>query len=463
MARAKLKQRDGGTVDPAVIDMFRQDFRGQIILPGDVDYEQARQIWNASIDKHPGMIARCLGTADIMRAVTFARENDLLVSVRGGGHNVAGRALCDDGLVIDLSLMKGIHVDLKQRTAWVQAGATLGDMDRETALYGLAVPSGVISRTGIAGLTLGGGVGWLVRKYGLSCDNLLACEVVTAEGELVTANDESHADLFWGLRGGGGNFGIVSAFLFRAHPVSTVLGGLILYPRAEATAVLRNYRNVVNAALEELTAYCALMSTPEGEPATGIVACYCGDPAEGEKVLAPLRNFGTPILDAIQPMPFTAMQTMLDGAFPDRSHNYWKSAFLKELTDDVIDILVAHGNRMASPHSSIVLEFYGGAMGRIASDATAFAQRQAEYNIGIMSQWLDAKGGEKHMRLARAAYDALQPFATGRYLPNFVSEENPDQIRAAFGNNYERLAALKAKYDPANFFSLNQNVKPGSI
>ncbi|HWT98726.1 MAG TPA: FAD-binding oxidoreductase [Terriglobales bacterium] len=461
MVRAKLKRRDGGVVDATLIDTFKQDFQGHVILPGDADYAQARQIWNASIDKYPGMIARCRGTMDIMRAVTFARENNLLVSVRGGGHNVAGRALCDDGLVIDLSLMNGVHVDPKHRTVWVQAGTTLGDMDRETALYGLAVPCGVISETGIAGLTLGGGVGWLVRKYGLSCDNLIGCEVVTAEGKLVTANEESHADLFWGLRGGGGNFGIVSSFLFRAHPVSTVLAGLIVYPRADAKAVLRNYRNVVSTAPEELTAYCALMSTPEGEPATAIIACYCGDLKEGEKVLAPLRNFGTPVQDAIQPMPFLAMQTMLDGAFPDRSHNYWKSAFLKELTDDVIDILIEHGNRMASPHSAIVLEYYAGAMGRVAPAATAFAQRQAEYNIGVMSQWLDAKEGQKHIELTRAAYDALQPFATGRYLPNFVSDESQDQIRAAFGSNYERLAALKAKYDPTNFFSLNQNVKPG--
>jgi len=459
MARVKLKQHDGGAVDPALIDTFRQDFQGQIILPDEADYEQARQIWNASIDRHPGMIARCLGTADIMQAVTFARENKLLVSVRGGGHNVAGRALCDDGVVIDLSLMKGVHVDPTQRTVWVQAGATLGDMDRETALYGLAVPCGVISRTGIAGLTLGGGVGWLVRKHGLSCDNIIACEVVTAEGELVTASEESHPDLFWGLRGGGGNFGIVSSFLFRAHPVTTVLGGPILYPRADAQAVLRHYRDFMATAPEELTVYAGLISTPEGQPATAIVACYCGDIATGEKVLAPLRKFGSPMADMIQPLPFTAMQRMFDASFPDRSHNYWKSAFLKELGNDVIDIAIDYANRMESPLSGLMLEFYGGAAGRVAPAATAFAQRQAEYNIGIMAQWLDSKESDKHIRLVRAAWDALQPYATGRYLPNFTSDESTDQVRAAFGSNYERLAAVKAKYDPANFFSLNQNVK----
>ncbi|HVJ41414.1 MAG TPA: FAD-binding oxidoreductase [Dongiaceae bacterium] len=460
MAARKLKQRDGTTVDTALIDAFKEGFHGRVILPGDADYDRAREIWNANIDRHPGMIAQCLGTADIIRAVTFARENSLVVAVRGGGHNVAGRGLCDDGIVIDLSLMKGVHVDPHRQTAWIQAGATLGDIDRETALYGLAVPCGVISRTGIAGLTLGGGVGWLVRKYGLSCDNLISCEVVTADGKLVTASEETHADLFWGLRGGGGNFGVVSSFLFRAHPVFMVLGGMILYPRDAAKAVLQKYRNFVRGAPEELTAYAALMSTPEGQPAIAIIACCCGDPAEGEKVLAPLRSFGAPLADLIQPLPFPAMQAMFDGAFPDRSHNYWKSAFLTELPEDVIDIIVEHANRMASPLSAIMVEFYGGAMGRIAPTATAFSQRQADYNIGVMSQWLDAGESDRHIRLARQAYDALQPFATGRYLSNFVSDENPDQVREAFGDNYARLRAVKTKYDPANLFSLNQNVKP---
>lgn len=460
MSARKLKQCDGTVVDTALIDTFKEGFHGRVILPGDGDYDRAREIWNANIDRHPGVIAQCLGTADIIRAVNFARENSLVVAVRGGGHNVAGRALCDDGIVIDLSLMKGVHVDPRQQTAWIQVGATLGDIDRETALYGLAVPCGVISRTGIAGLTLGGGVGWLVRKYGLSCDNLISCEVVTAEGKLVTASEETHADLFWGLRGGGGNFGVVSSFLFRAHPVSTVLGGMILYPRDAAKAVLQKYRSFVRSAPEELTAYAALMSTPEGQPAIAIIACYCGDPAEGEKVLAPLRSFGAPMADMIQPLPFSDMQAMFDGAFPDRSHNYWKSAFLTELPDDVIDIVVEHANRMASPLSAMMVEFYGGAMGRIAPTATAFSQRQADYNIGIMSQWLDAGEGDRHIRLAREAYDALQPFATGRYLSNFLSDEKPEQVRAAFGGNYARLSAVKAKYDPTNLFSLNQNVKP---
>jgi FAD/FMN-containing dehydrogenase len=395
-----------------------------------------------------------------VRAVTFARANDLLVAVRGGGHNVGGRALCDDGIVIDLSAMKGVFVDRLERTARVQAGATLGDVDRETHAYGLAVPAGVISRTGIAGLTLGGGVGWLVRKYGLTCDNLLSCEVVTAAGEVLTASAESNADLFWGLRGGGGNFGIVTSFLYRAYPVATVLGGLLIYPRDHARAVLHHYRDFMAKAPEELTAYAGLLFTPDGTPAVGVIACYCGDAAEGERVLKPLRSFGTPLLDAIQPMPFPAMQTLIDDAFPDGTYNYWKSTFVRKLSDEAIDLIIAHGNRMRSPLSSIVIEFYGGAAGRVAPGATAFAQRQAEYNVGIMAQWASPGEADTHIAWARGLSDALAPHSSGGYLLNFLSEESSDTIRAAFGSNYARLVELKNKYDPTNFFSLNQNVKP---
>src|ERR1700716_421262 len=282
MEAPRLKRRDGAAVDDALIKAFQSDFHGQVIQPGDAGYDTARRVWNASIDKHPGLIARCLGTADIAQAVKFARANDLLVAVRSGGHNVAGRALCDDGVVIDLSAMKGIFVDPQLRTLRVQAGATLGDVDRETHMHGLAVPTGVVSKTGIAGLTLGGGVGWLVRKYGLTCDNVLSCEVVTAEGEIVTANAEINAGLFWGLRGGGGNFGIVTSFLFQAHPVSTVLGGVIIHPRDHAAALFRYYRDFMASAPDELTAYAGLISTPEGKGAVAMMACCCGRLVQGE-------------------------------------------------------------------------------------------------------------------------------------------------------------------------------------
>ena len=460
MSNEKLKQRNGTPVDAALIDAFKEDFHGDVILPGDAAYDTARQIWNASIDKHPGLIARCSGTADIIRAVDFARANDLLVAVRGGGHNVAGRALCDDGIVIDLSPLKGVFVDPHLRTVLVQPGATLGDVDRETHLYGLAVPAGVVSQTGIAGLALGGGVGWLVRKYGLTCDNLLSCEVVTADGKLVTADAGTNADLFWALRGGGGNFGIVASFVFRAHPVSTVLGGLIIYPRADARAVLHHYRSFMVAAPEELTAYAGLITTPDGQPAVAVIACYCGDLAEGERVLKPLRSFGSPLVDAIQPMQFPVMQQMIDPSFPDRTHNYWKSTFLKKLNDEVIDLVIDHANRIDTPLGGIVIEFYGGAPGRIDQADTAFAQRQSEFNIGIMSQWIDPADSQKHISWTRDAWDALQPHSSGGYLLNFLSDDSPEAIRGAFGDNYGRLRDLKAKYDPTNFFSLNQNVRP---
>ena len=344
-----LKNTKGIAVGKDRIERFQAAFRGEVIQSADFAYENARKIWNASIDKHPGIIARCAGIADVMAAVNFARENGLLVAVRGGGHNVSGRALCDDGIVIDLSGMKGIHVNAKNRTATVQGGAILGDLDRETHVFGLAVPAGIMSKTGIAGLALGGGVGWLVRKYGLTCDNVLSFDIVTADGKPRLASSKENEDLFWALRGGGGNFGVVTSFEFHAHPVSTVLGGLIIYPRDRAAEVLRFYRDFTESAPEELTVYAALIHTPEGVPAVAVVACYCGDLTEGQKVLESLRSFSSPIADAIQPMAFPEMQTLLDGAFPDGNHNYWKSTFLRELSDDAIALLVEHANRATSP------------------------------------------------------------------------------------------------------------------
>lgn len=457
----QLKRRDGIPVDVAVVEAFREVFAGQMILPQDERYDAARQIWNASIDRHPGLIARCAGTADVVRAVRFARANDLLVAVRGGGHNVAGRALCDGGIVIDLSAMTGVFVDPKARTVRVRGGTTLGELDRETQLHGLAVPVGVVSPTGIGGLALGGGVGWLVRKHGLTCDNLLSCEVVTAEGEVITADAETHPDLFWGLRGGGGNFGIVTSFLFRAHPVATVLGGLVLYPREVAGEFLRHYREVMATAPEELTAYAGLISTPDGAPATAVVLCYSGDDLSvGARVVQPLRSFGTPLMDAVQPMPFLAMQSMLDGAFPDRAHNYWKSTFLAALSDEAIDLIVEHGNRAGSPLSGVVVECYGGAYSRVGATDTAYGQRQSVFNLGITAQWMDPADGDRHIAWARAAWEAMQPHSSGGGFLNFIDNEPADVIRAAFGPNYARLAEVKVKYDPDNFFSLNQNVPP---
>lgn len=460
MTNAELSSITNTRIDPVLVDAFAAKVAGTLVRPKDAGYDAARRIWNASIDRYPGLILRCLGTADVVEAVKFAVENHLLVAVRGGGHNVAGRALCDNGLVIDLSAMRGVTVDPQARIVRVQGGALLGDLDRETHLHGLAVPSGVVSKTGIAGLTLGGGVGWLVRKHGLSCDNVISFEVVTAKGEVLIASADEHPDLFWALRGGGGNFGVVTNFTFRATPLSTILGGLLVHPREKAGDVLRFYREFMAGAPEELTVYAGILTTPDGMPAVALICCWCGDLAEGENVLAPLRSYGPPLLDAVQPMPFPAMQRVLDGAFPDGSQNYWKASFVPALTDDVIDLLVEHGNRMRSPMSTIVVEFYGGAPGRVATRESAFVQRGAEFNIGMIAQWTDARETATHVAWVRNMYDAFEPHSNGMHLLNFQSEPAEEMVRTSFSANYERLAKVKRIYDPHNFFSLNQNIKP---
>jgi FAD binding domain len=378
----ELKNNKGMVVGHDRIERFQAAFRGEVIQPGDSGYETARKIWNASIDKHPGIIARCSGVADVVAAVNFARENDLLVAVRGGGHNVAGKALCDDGIVIDLSGMKGIHVDAKNRTARVQGGATLGDLDRETHVFGLAVPAGIISRTGIAGLALGGGVGWLVRKYGLTCDNILSFDIVTADGKPRVASANENEDLFWALRGGGGNFGVVTSFEFRAHPVSTVLGGMVMYPRDHAVEVLRFYRDFSQSAPEKLTAYVALLHTPDGIPAVAVIACYCGDVTEGEKVFKPLRSFGSPIADMIQPMPFPQMQTLLDAGFPQ--------------------VTIITGNRRSCVSSAMMRlsSLWSMRTGRHLHSAGWLSSTMVESRVGLVSPKLLLRNGKPNTMLA---------------------------------------------------------------
>lgn len=456
----QLINTSGLVVNHDSVALFKTAFRGEVITPEDAGYETARKIWNGNIDKYPGMIARCRGVADVVAAVNFAREHKLLVAIRGGGHNIGGRALCDGGMVIDLSMMKGIHVDSKNRKARVEGGALLGEVDRETHVFGLAVPTGIVSKTGIAGLTLGGGVGWLVRKYGMTCDNVLSFDIVTADGQPRVVSADEHEDLFWALRGGGGNFGVVTSFEYQLHPVSTVLGGLILYPRAHAPEVLQFYRDFTQSAPEELTAYAALLHTPDGIPAVGIIACYCGDLTEGEQVMKPLRAFGSPIVDAIQPMPFPQMQSLLDAGFPDGDQYYWKSAFLQEFNNDAIDVLIDHTSQATSPLTAVVIEYYGGAANRVGVSDTAFAQRQNQYCLVIGTQWKDPSESQHHIGWARNMADAMKPFSSGAYLLNALGEESHDVIKAAFGPNYDRLVEVKKKYDPSNFFRLNQNIKP---
>ena len=374
------------------LQSFKSTFNGELFEAGDTGYNDARQIWNASIDKRPKLIARCSDLADVIAAVNLGRANDLLTAIRGGGHNVGGRALCDDGIVIDLSRMRSVYVDPTNQRVRVQGGATLGDLDRETHIFGLAVPCGIVPKTGIGGLTLGGGVGWLLRKYGMSIDNLLSCQIVTAEGRVLTASATENEDLFWALRGGGGNFGVVTSFEFRTHPVHTVLGGLLLYPRNTAIDVIRHFRDYVESAPDELTAYVALLYGPDGSPLVGVIPCYCGDFADGERVLQPLPTFGNPVVDSIQPMPFPAMQSLLGPFFPDGNQNYWKSTLQRDLPDEAITAIVEHANGMSSRLSFVVLEYYGGAAGRIPKDATAFPHRDLAWDVLFIAQWTEPAG-----------------------------------------------------------------------
>jgi FAD binding domain/Berberine and berberine like len=442
------------------IQPLRSSFHGELFQPNDNGYNDACKIWNASVKKHPALIARCSGVADTIAAVDFARENNLLTAIRGGGHNVGGRALCDDGIVIDLSRMRAVHVVPASRTVRVQGGATLGDLDRETHQFGLAVPCGIVPKTGIAGLTLGGGVGWLIRKYGMSIDNLLSCQIVIADGRVLTASASENDDLFWALRGGGGNFGVVTSFEFQAHPVHTVLGGLILYPRDAAIDVIRHFRDYIESAPDELTAYAALLCGADGVPLVGVIPCYCGDVAEGQRILEPLRKFGNPVVDTIQPMPFPVMQSLLAPSFPDGNHNYWKSTLQPELSDDAITAIVEHGNRMMSPLSFVVLEHYGGAAGRVSKDATAFPHRDLPWDILFIAQWTDSAETTLHRDWARSGEETLRPFSVNAHLLSALDVEVDEVINTAFGPNLSRLAAIKRKYDSHNFFRVNQNIKP---
>lgn len=444
------------------IHSFRSVFRGQVFEPADVGYDDARQIWNAGVRKRPSVIARCSGLADVVAAVNFGGANNLLTAIRGGGHNVGGRALCDDGLVIDLSRMRSVFVDKGTQRVRVQGGATLGDLDRETHVFGLAVPCGIVSKTGIGGLTLGGGVGWLVRKYGMTIDNLLSAEVVTANGKVLTASAYENDDLFWALRGGGGNFGVVTSFEFQAHPVAKVLGGLLLYPRKTATEVIRHFRDYMASAPDELTAYAALLHGPDGSPLVGIISCYCGNIADGERLLQPLRKFGNPVVDGIQALAFPIMQSLLGPSFPDGNQNYWKSTLQRELTDDAIAAIVEHVNSLLSPLSLVVLEYYGGAAGRVSSEATAFPHRNLPWDILFIAQWTDLVQTDIHRNWARSGEEILRPFSQNAHLLSALDVETDEVIKTAFGPNLKRLSTIKKKYDSTNFFRVNQNINPGT-
>jgi FAD/FMN-containing dehydrogenase len=461
--------RDAPALGEATVRDLRDTMRGELVLPGDADYHEARSVWNGMIDRRPAMIARCTGTSDVIAAVGFARSEGLTVAVRGGGHNVAGNATCDGGLVIDLSPMKGMRVDAEARTVRAQGGLTWGELDNETQAFGLATTGGLVTTTGISGFTLGGGVGWMMRKHGLACDNLLSADLVTADGQIVRASESENAELLWGLRGGGGNFGVVTEFEFRLHPVSQVLGGLVAWPAQAAPDVLRYWRDWVRDTPDELCTMAAFLYAPPepfvppevvGSPIFGI-ACFHLDPdGSAEDDLQPLRDLG-PAVDVLGPMPYQAVQGMFDAGAPRGSRNYWRSAFVDTLGDEAIDSIVSQAEGLPAPMGQLHIHQLGGAMSRIPAGATALGNRDAGFLMNYIGLWLDPSQDEAGTAWARGASDAMQPYSTGARYVNFLADEGEAGVRSAYEEEtYTRLRGLKAQYDPTNFFHLNQNIKP---
>jgi hypothetical protein len=447
---------------PASINAFRSVLRGRILAPGEPSYDQVRRVFNAMIDRRPALIAQCREAQDVVACLRFAREHDLIVSVRGGGHSVAGKAVVDGGLMIDLSAMKAIAVDRARQTARSEAGLTLGELDRATQTFGLATPLGVVSGTGIAGLTLGGGLGWLNGKHGLACDNVLSFEVVTADGTVVNASADEHADLYWALRGGSGNFGVVTAIEYRLHPVQSVLAGVVFHPFDRAREALRYFVEFSSAAPDDLSTMAALLTLPDGSSAVALAACYCGNLTEGERVVAPLRSFGSPIADQIQPMPYLAVQCMLDDAFPSGRQHYWKSNLTTRVPGDAVDVMVDFARRRVSPFTIAGLQALHGAAGRVDARSTAFAHRGDRFDCMILSQWSDPAEAGRNISWTRDFHEAMKPHLDDAVYVNNLGDEPDAVVRAAFGGNYTRLAALKRKYDPTNIFRSTHNVTPHS-
>jgi FAD/FMN-containing dehydrogenase len=448
--------------DANQLDQLGQRLKGRLVGPEDADYDEARTVWNGMIDKRPAVIAECADASDVAVAVNFARENNLVVAVRGGGHNVAGHATCDDGIVIDLTPMKNVTVDIGRRTAVAEGGVTWGDYDKETQRHGLASPGGAISTTGIAGLTLGGGFGWLSRSYGLACDNLISAEIVTANGEVLTASAEENPDLFWAIRGGGGNFGVVTRFEYRLQEVGELYAGLILYPRDRAGEFMRVYSEWTAKAPDEVASMAAFLHSPDGDPVVGAIVVYHGPKDEGERVIAPVRSLGEPALDDITPKPYTSVQQVLDDGFPRGLRNYWKSTYLAELGEQCLDILVDHANRAPTTWCVVGLEhMMGGAVARVGEDDTAFANRDAIYSLLILGRTDDPAGDGAVREWVRGLWKAVEPYSTGGVYVNYMGQDEAERIGEAYGtDHYARLAKIKNQYDPANLFRLNQNIAP---
>jgi FAD/FMN-containing dehydrogenase len=454
---------DRTVLEEPAVSQLKASLRGELLLPDDETYDETRKVWNGMIDHRPALIARCAGAADVLQGVRFGRDHDLLVSVRGGGHNYAGKSVCDDGLMIDLSPMKGIRIDLGQQTALAQAGLKLGEFDRETQAFGLATTLGINTDTGIAGLTLGGGYGWLGGKYGLACDNLLSVDVVTADGQLVTASASENDDLFWGLRGAGANFGIVTSFEYRLHPVGPVLGGMVLYPMTRGREVLGFFDEFSSTCPDEVTLVGLLLTAPDGTPAVAIAACYCGPLEQGEEVLKPLRTFSSPLADLIAPTPYVEMQTLFDEAWAPGRLYYSKSSIIRRLNEAAIEAFLDHARAMPTPLSAIAFQQLHGAASRVGAAETAFPHRYDHHSFYVHPATEDPADSEKIIAWAQEGWQAVQPFAERAMYVNGLEdalEEGEQRVREAYGPNYEQLVALKNKYDPTNFFRLNANIEP---
>ncbi|MEM7130011.1 MAG: FAD-binding oxidoreductase [Chloroflexota bacterium] len=444
-----------------VVCELKRNLRGELLSSSSDNYNEVRKVWNGMIDRRPALIARCAGAADVMTSVRFARKHDLLVCIRGGGHNVAGNAVKDGALMIDLSEMKSVRVDPMGQTVRAEPGVLGGDLDRETQVFGLATPTGVVSTTGIAGLTLGCGKGWLSSKYGFTIDNLVSADIVTADGELRVASATQNEDLLWALRGAGHNFGVVTSFEYQLHPVTTMLGGITLYPHDQAAEALKFYRDFSKDLPDEVTTGAGLVIMPDGTPATELAFCYAGDLEEGERILAPLRHFGSPIEDTVRPISYVDMQSMFDEVVPPGRMTYWKTGMTDHVSDEMIDLLIHYMGISPSPLTLIYIGEYHGASRRVGKTETAFYHRDLQYELLIEPIWTDPADSESNMRWASELYQAVEPYMTQGSYVNYLLDDDYDRIQAAYGENYDRLVTLKQKYDPTNFFRANQNIVPG--
>ncbi len=454
--------RTGGktVLEQATIKELKSSLRGHLLLPSNDGYDEARSIWNGMIDKRPALIARCLGAADVRNAVDFARSHDLLVAVRAGGHGISGKAVCDGGIMIDVSPMRGVRVDPMAKTARVQGGSLLGDLDHESQAFGLATTTGTVSHTGVAGLTLGGGFGRLGRRFGLACDNLRAVDVITADGKFVRASDSENADLFWGVRGGGGNFGVVTSFEYQLHEVGPmVLAGNVMYPMDKAREVLQFYADFCSRAPDELSLDVLMLSPPNMTGFISVSACYSGPLDEGERILQPLREFGPPMAEHIGPVNYAEFQTRADAATPPGRLYYNKSGFMKDFTPAAIDTLVEGYQSSPNWTTLVIIQVLGGAIGRVGQQDTAFAHRDAGFNLLTMTSWSDPAYSDEAVQWLRNYFETVNPYTTGVYI-NYLAEDDDSRVRAAFRENYDRMVTLKNKYDPTNLFRLNANVDP---